>query len=65
MGSTELKSSTRFPEILLTLLNSAQHSLGIQVNGNHSRPEVKALFHNLENLLVWNLSSGMRVNKYG
>ena len=40
-------------------------SLEIQVDGNHSRPEVKALFHNLENLLVWNLSSDMRVNKYG
>ncbi|RDY11475.1 hypothetical protein CR513_03858, partial [Mucuna pruriens] len=37
--------------------------LKVQVNGDHSRSEVKILLHNLKNLLVRNLASSISVNK--
>ena len=38
--------------------------LEIQIDGHHSRPEVKGLLHNLEDFLVGNLAGSVCVHEY-
>ncbi|KOM35431.1 hypothetical protein LR48_Vigan02g158100 [Vigna angularis] len=38
-------------------------TLELQINGNHSWPEVKVFIHKLQNVLVMNLSCAKSVNK--
>jgi len=38
--------------------------LEVGVNGNHSRPEIEVLLHNVEGLLVGDLSSSISVGEH-